>query len=160
MQVQVVEFETSDLPALVAFVEALQDEARRTATDLRRGRDICDAYARLLIQEARQRNGIVLLAKLGSEAIGFACAWVEQDDDLLLQHDARRHAYISDIFVAETARRQGVATRLLKAIEAEMRHRGCRRARVHAKAGNRAALKCYEARGYDRYEIIYSKSLS
>jgi ribosomal protein S18 acetylase RimI-like enzyme len=41
-----------------------------------------------------------------------------------------------------------------------MRERGCRRIRVCSKAANVEALKCYEAAGYQPYEVIFSKALA
>jgi ribosomal protein S18 acetylase RimI-like enzyme len=73
--------------------------------------------------------------------------------------DARRHAYVSDIFVGEAWRRRGVGRTLLTAIEAEMRRRGCRRIRICSKAANLAAVSCHQSAGYRPYEIIYAKAI-
>jgi ribosomal protein S18 acetylase RimI-like enzyme len=93
------------------------------------------------------------------ECLGFACAWIEQDDDPLVRDDARIHAYVSDIFVDQGWRRQGIASLLLDELEAKMRSRGCARIRVCSKAANQLAIACYTARGYRPYEIIYAKRL-
>jgi ribosomal protein S18 acetylase RimI-like enzyme len=44
-------------------------------------------------------------------------------------------------------------------LEANMRSRGCSRIRVCAKAANQLAAACYSARGYQPYEIIFTKRL-
>jgi GNAT superfamily N-acetyltransferase len=106
-----------------------------------------------------QHDGSIAMACHGSEPIGFACAWVDEDDDMLLEERFRRHARVSDIFVAEPWRRRGIARLLLGAIEDEMRRRGCRRMRIIAKAGNRAAMACYEAAGLRSYEVTLWKAI-
>jgi ribosomal protein S18 acetylase RimI-like enzyme len=100
------------------------------------------------------------MARAGAETIGFVCAWIDHDDDPLLREDARQHAYISDIFVAESWRRNGVARALLQAVEDSMRDRGCERMRIRAKATNVVALTCYQAAGFNAYEVVFSKSIA
>jgi len=81
------------------------------------------------------------------------------DGDLCLEEEARRYALVSDIYVIEAARRQGIAHRLLAEFEAAMRQRGCVRLRLCAKATNLGAVACYEAAGYRAYEVILSKRI-
>jgi ribosomal protein S18 acetylase RimI-like enzyme len=91
--------------------------------------------------------------------VGFACAWIAQDDDPLIRDDASIHAYVSDIFVDQNWRRQGIASRLMDELEARMRSRGCSRIRVCSKAANQLAVACYTAHGYRPYEIVFTKRL-
>jgi GNAT superfamily N-acetyltransferase len=106
-----------------------------------------------------QHDGSMVMARHGSEPVGFACAWVDEDDDMLLGERFRRHARVSDMFVAEPWRRRGIARLLLRTIENEMRRRGCRQMRIMAKAGNRAAMACYEAAGLRSYEVTLWKAI-
>ena len=59
-----------------------------------------------------EHNGCMIMARADSGAVGFACAWIAQDDDPLIRDDARTHAYVSDIFVDQSWRRQGIASLL------------------------------------------------
>ena len=95
----------------------------------------------------------------GKEPIGFACAWVDEDHDMLLDERFRRHARVSDVFVVAPWRRRGIGRLLLRAIEDDMRRRGCRQMRIMAKAGNLAAMKCYEAAGLRPYELTLWKAI-
>ena len=157
--VEIDPFRPSDLPWIVSFVEAIQEHERAGVPELKPGSEIGSAYAERLVRTVAARNGVILVARAGTEQLGFTCAWLEHDDDPLLREDARSHAYVSDIFVVEAARRQGVAGRLLAAVEAEMRARGCRRIRINAKAGNTAGLRFYEALGYRPYEVTFTKAI-
>jgi GNAT superfamily N-acetyltransferase len=157
--VEIDSFRPSDLRWIVSFVEAIQEHERAGVPELKPGSEIGSAYAERLVRTIAARNGVILVARAAEEKVGFACAWLEHDDDPLLREDARAHAYVSDIFVVEEWRRRGVAGQLLEAVEAEMRKRGCRRMRINAKAGNAAGLRFYEAVGYRAYEVTFTKSI-
>lgn len=81
------------------------------------------------------------------------------DDDPLLQDAARQHALIGELFVEEAMRRSGIARALLAAGEAAMAARGARRLRIWAKAGNQAAVACYQAFGFAAYEVVLEKPI-
>jgi ribosomal protein S18 acetylase RimI-like enzyme len=154
-------FQPTEFEVIRGFVESIQEYERAKVQELKSGAEIGTDYTETLIDAIadRRRQGIILIAKIDNNAIGFACAWIDEDNDPLLRDDARRHAYVSDIFVADAWRRQGVARLLLQALETAMRQRGCERIRICTKATNLAALSCYEATGYRPYEIILSKPL-
>jgi ribosomal protein S18 acetylase RimI-like enzyme len=158
--VRIEAFQPADFAAIVGFVEAIQEHERIHVPDLKSGWEIGTPYAELLLLSVAERNGCMLIARAETRTIGFACAWVEEDEDLLVCDAARAHAYISDIFVDHDWRRRGVASLLLDAVETAMRERGCSRIRVCSKAANRLAVACYEMRGYRPYEIIFSKQLN
>jgi GNAT superfamily N-acetyltransferase len=152
-------FQPSDFAAVVAFVEAIQDHEREQVPELKPGPEIGKQYAEMLIRAVAERNGCIVMARAHADAVGFACAWIEQDDDPCIRDDARIHAYVSDIFVDQDWRRQGIASLLLDKLEAGMRSRGCSRIRICAKAANQLAVACYTARGYRPYEIVFAKRL-
>jgi ribosomal protein S18 acetylase RimI-like enzyme len=153
------EFQLSDLAALIRFVEAIQEHERTAVPDLKSGSEIGSDYAQTLMRTVAERNGSIRMAKMGGNTVGFGCAWVEEDNDPLLRDDARTYAYVSDIFVEDVWRRQGVALQLLDALEMEMRSRGCQRIRICSKAANHIAVECYKKAGYQPYEIVFGKRL-
>jgi len=152
-------FQPSDFAALVSFVEALQEHEREQVPELKPGPEIGKRYAEMLMRVVAERDGCMIMARAEAGAVGFACAWIDQDDDLLIRDDARLYAYVSDIFVDQNWRRQRIASLLMDELEARMRSRGCSRIRLCAKAANQLAIACYTARGYRPYEIIFSKRL-
>lgn len=157
--IRIERFDPADLPAVTEFVAAIQEHERAVAPDLKPGDEIGPGYAEMLLRAVADRNGLILLAREREGAVGFVCAWIDADDDPLLRDDARAHAYVSDLYVRDEWRRNGVGRMLLHAIEAAMRERGCRRIRICSKAGNLAALQCYAALGYEPYEVILSKTV-
>src|SRR5262249_54566511 len=121
--------------------------------------EIGKQYAEMLTRVAAERDGCIIMARADAGAVGFACAWIEEDDDPLIRDDARIHAYVSDIFVDENWRRQGIASLLMDELEAKMRSCRCPRTQVCSKAANQLAVACYTARGYRPYEIVFAKRL-
>jgi ribosomal protein S18 acetylase RimI-like enzyme len=158
--VQIVPYQPADRNTLIAFVEAIQEHERIDVPGLKPGAHIGASYTELLLRRVRERDGCMLLAQEEGRAIGFACAWVDEDDDPLLEEGVREHAYISDVYVEEASRRMGIASALLLAIEEQMRDRGCQRIRICSKAANAVAVEFYRTSGYIPYEIIFSKELS
>jgi ribosomal protein S18 acetylase RimI-like enzyme len=152
-------FQPSDFAAVVAFVEAIQDHERDQVPELKPGPEIGKQHAEMLMQAVAERNGCIIMARADAGPVGFASAWIAQDDDPLIRDDARVHAYVSDIFVDQNWRRQGIASLLMDEVEAKMRSRGCSRIRICSKAANQLAVSCYATRGYRPYEIVFAKRL-
>jgi ribosomal protein S18 acetylase RimI-like enzyme len=145
-------FRPSELASLIRFVEAIQEHERIDVPDLKSGSEIGSGYAQTMVRTASERNGCIRMARVGTETVGFGCAWIEEDNDPCLRDDARTYAYISDLFVEGAWRRQRVALRLLEALELEMGGRGCSRMRICSKATNHLALACYRKAGYQPYD--------
>jgi ribosomal protein S18 acetylase RimI-like enzyme len=158
-EIQIEPFQSRNTATITAFVDALQNYERELVPELKPGGEISQPYVRLLIRNVADRNGMILVAKAETEIVGFVCAWIEHDPDMLLQEHARQHALISDVFVSAGWRRRGIAHALLRAAENQMRERGCHRIRICSKAANIAAVTCYQHAGYQPYEIIFSKAI-
>jgi GNAT superfamily N-acetyltransferase len=152
-------FHQSDLAIVIHYVEAIQEFERIHVPELKSGREIGRDYASMLIRRVAESNGSILMARAEIVTVGFGCAWVQSDDDMLLRDDARTHAYVSDIFVEDAWRRRGIALQILSALEMEMHSRGCRRIRICSKATNHVSLECYNKAGYRPYETTFTKDL-
>ncbi|MFA6207791.1 MAG: GNAT family N-acetyltransferase [Candidatus Obscuribacterales bacterium] len=170
-------YQTRHLTAIQDFVEIIQDTESSLVEGLKSGSEIKEWYAQSLVDSTESKQGVILVAlaepklvsvskkdsgtdsKPEAELIGFVCAWVEDDDKLVLD-SLRQCAYISDICVSADWRGHGVAAKLLQAIEKVMQALGCQRIRLCAKRGNLAAIKCYEGQGYQTYETILAKQLA
>jgi ribosomal protein S18 acetylase RimI-like enzyme len=120
LMVQIAPYQPMHRDTLIAFVEAIQEHERLDVPSLKPGPHIGASYAELILLRVGERDGCILLAQEEGRAIGFACAWMDEDDDPLLEDGVRAHAYISDIYVEEASRRKGVASSLLVAIAGSM----------------------------------------
>jgi ribosomal protein S18 acetylase RimI-like enzyme len=152
-------YRLADLPLVVTFVAAIQEHESATVPELKPSPEIAAAYTEMIMRNVREKDGVMLMARRATETVGFAAGWAEVDQDPCLEEEARRHAYVSDIYVVEAIRRQRVGHQLLAALEVAMLERGCRRIPICAKATNLGAIACYQSAGYRPYEVVLWKPI-
>lgn len=104
-------------------------------------------YAWWFAKELRNKQALILCAKLSGKVVGYAYARKEPRDwNALL--DA--HAALHDILVDESARRRGVGRQLLEGVLAAMKARGAPRVVLHTAVQNESAHRLFEALGFRR----------
>jgi len=86
-----------------------------------------------------------LAARDGAALIGYVCAWVVFEELRLMT-----------LAVSPERRRAGIASALVRAILAQGRDEGTRRAVLEVRAGNTAAIALYEQHGFRRHAIRHS----
>ena len=131
---------------------------RATASDIEPLADLFDRYrqfqgresdlaqARAFLQARLEHDQSVLfLAEQGQRATGFAQLYPSFSSVSLA-----RVFILNDLFVSADARRQGVASRLLEAVEGFAWTQGAVRLTLSAARGNTSAQALYEARGWQR----------
>lgn len=106
-----------------------------------------------------EQGGCVLVAEAGGQVVGFLIAFIEEDDGHYLKPEARRHGYISDLYVDKALRGQGVAGFLIAAAEERLKSEGISAVQIGVLAANRGALKLYEKQGYETRSIFLEKKL-
>ena len=91
-----------------------------------------------LARLARRNPGLVLVAAAAGRVVGSALgAW-----------DGRR-GWVYHLAVAESHRRQGIATRLVDQVEAGLRDLGCSEVRANVGDDNGGARSFWQSRGYE-----------
>jgi ribosomal-protein-alanine N-acetyltransferase len=78
-----------------------------------------------------------LVARDGRKIVAFACTYVVSDELM-----------INDLAVDASERRRGVGSTILRQLLDGARIRGCRRATLEVRPGNRAARALYEGFGF------------
>jgi GNAT superfamily N-acetyltransferase len=143
--------ERADGPAFLALVRALADFEQLPPPD-------DDAQARLLDdafgpEPSSDPNDQVTrgcdspryelyVATIGGEVIAYAATFMAYSTFL-----ARPSLYLEDLFVAPVARRRGVASAMLRALEVVARERGCGRFEWTVLDWNVDAQKLYQGFG-------------
>ena len=113
-------------------------------------------YARFFGGELSNPSTIILAAELAGNVVGYAYARLEERDwNALL--DA--HGALHDIFVTESARRQGVARRLVEAVRERLREKGAPRVVLHTASKNHAARAFFAALGFRETMIELTSEL-
>jgi ribosomal protein S18 acetylase RimI-like enzyme len=107
-----------------------------------------DVRTRLSHELARRTNALVLLAWLGSEAVGLVIAF-----EGFSTFACRPLINIHDLAVLPKFQCRGVGKALMAAVEAEARYLGCCKITLEVLEHNQHARKLYESFGFDSYQL-------
>jgi GNAT superfamily N-acetyltransferase len=146
---------SDDENMLLAFLTGIQEAERALHPSRRPASEIVSIY----LGNLQQRGADILIAQDGAQAVGFACGRLDNDDDPLLKAEWREHGWISDLYVAEERRAEGVSQLLLGAIAERLRGKGAKRLRICALAANVPAIRAYKAFGFSELEIVFDAPL-
>lgn len=151
-----------DRPALVRFMGALQDFERTLHPDSRLpGAEMAEAHTAYLLEEAETPGGLILIAEdEGSgRAVGMLIAYEIAQEGIYLTPAYDRAGWVSDLFIEEAARGAGALDALLEATQEHFRARGVKRLLLSYLAGNEAAARAYDKRGFAPYETVLAKAI-
>ncbi|WP_255150166.1 GNAT family N-acetyltransferase [Halorarius halobius] len=97
-------------------------------------------------------DAVTYLARREDTPIGYVAADVETPPPIVEQ---LHQCHISELYVIEDARRQGVAAELLSTVEEWGRDCDCQQLTLQVAAENHAAIELYETAGYSikRHEM-------
>ena len=70
------------------------------------------------------------------------------------------HAEITELFVEEQHRRQGIASALMRYAEEIAQSRSAKEIVLHTSEDNQAARKFYAAMGYEEWELVLGRELT
>ncbi len=149
-----------DRAALIDALIGLQEFERSLHDSRRAGAEIAEPYFDRLLQRLTESSGMIFVAELDGEVIGFVACRVNHDDFLIQTPDANTHGYISDLEVNPHYRGNGVAAFLLEAAERYLSNCGVARIRVDTLANNESALKAYQKFGFKHFEVALEKRVS
>jgi len=93
-----------------------------------------------------------IVAELAGQVVGFASLRLVN----YLGEDSP-YAEISELFVSEPYRRQGIARALMTELEAQARAAGARSMAVLTAANNDLAMALYQAMGFQKFSIALQK---
>ena len=96
-------------------------------------------------KELSNKKALIYCATLDRKIVGYAYARLEPRDwnSLLDAHGA-----LHDVLVAQSARRRGIAKKLLERVLTELRERGAPRVVLHTSVRNPAAQKLFASVGF------------
>lgn len=100
----------------------------------------------------------MLIAERPGEAVGYLWFDVQERPPTPFTR-ARRRLYIQHVAVSEAARRSGVGTALIEAVEAEARARGITRLALDAWSRNTEAQIFIRTRGFQPFNVVLGRDL-
>lgn len=127
----------ADLPQVAALAGALLrlhhtwDEGRFLAVD-----DPEAGYERFFRSQLADRETVLLVAERDARVVGYVYARLQGRDWNMLLDTA---GHLHDVFVAETARREGLAEKLCRGAMEALKERGAVRFVAHVWVGNAAS---------------------
>jgi GNAT superfamily N-acetyltransferase len=147
-------------PRLLEFIMGSQAFEHAIEPDRRLDARVADDYYAELVPRALKRNGRILVADAAREGlVGWAVVH-EQENEVFVVEDERLYGYVSELFVAETARGIGVGRALLAACDDWGRERKLKLMMIGVLAGNRRAAEIYAQAGFAPYALQLRKYLA
>ncbi|MEG4793532.1 GNAT family N-acetyltransferase [Microcoleus sp. LAD1_D1] len=113
-----------------------------------------DAARQFIQMRFQQGDSTILIALDELRSVGFTQLYPS-----FSSFSMKRLWILNDLFVEETARRQGVGTQLMQAAETFARQTGAVRIALCTQMTNQSAQSLYESRGYVKDEVFYHYSL-
>jgi ribosomal protein S18 acetylase RimI-like enzyme len=147
----------TDRPHFLAFIMDLQRFESAFEPNRRLNSPVAKEYLALLEKDVAE-GGKIFVAEQDGAPVGWSIV-LEQDDDIYVVAEERRHAYISELFVAEAVRGLGVGRALIAACEDWARTRKLNVVQIGVLPGNVRAKATYERAGYSHYALQLRKYL-
>jgi GNAT superfamily N-acetyltransferase len=148
----------ADRDAVVDLIQALNAFEAAITDDRLVSRAAAAAYHKALLERIAKQNGRMVVADAAGRVVG-ALGLVVQDDHAFIRDEVRRHAYVTDLVVAEGWRGQGIGRLLLAEAERLARAQGLKRLVIGVLAGNGGAERLYEDVGFRPYASALVKPL-
>jgi len=148
----------ADEPAILSFINGLQDFEASFEPDRRRDPDFAVEHWRDLQHRCAEKHGVMLIAEDAGKAVGWAFAHDEKAE-LFVVEPERRHGFLAELYLMPQARGKGLGRALIQGCEAWARDRGHILLTVGVLAKNPSAIRAYEGAGYAPYGITMRRYL-
>ena len=158
-EVQITLYADQDRQSVIDGISDLQEVERALANTRRPGPEIADPYFEQLKKEVAEKSGAIFVAHIKQKVVGFVACFVEHDDNVAETPESTTFGYISDAWVSEEFRGQGIFKSLNAKAEEYLLQQNMVLARITVLAKNEPALRAYERTGYESEEISLVKKL-
>jgi ribosomal protein S18 acetylase RimI-like enzyme len=116
-----------------------------------------EGYRDWLAREIGRRGAVILVAEEEIEIVGYAYGTLEARNWSELLDACGK---LNDVYVKSSARRRGIARRLIDAMLIELKALGAPRVVLSSADGNRAAQQLFTSVGFRRTMIEMTRELS
>lgn len=157
------QYKASDLNILEEFMNNLQDYTVKVDQLKRnkRAENYGEYFAQETIKEVEENNGIIYIAEYGEKAVGFIAGILHDQtkENKLSVTDLRKEGRITELYVEESKRGQGVGKMLMEKLENYFKEKECGVVRVEVFEPNKLAYEFYKKVGYKDRVIDMMKEL-
>lgn len=153
-------YEDSDKSQLLRGIVDLQEYERAIVPLTRRpGEDIDEEYFSYLMKTFNEQHGALFVAMQDGLLMGYIACRVEREESISKTSVSNIHGYISDAWVDEKFRNQGIFKQLnKKAEEYLLQFPEVEIIRLFVLADNDVAVEAYKKTGYEPEEILLMKT--
>ena len=99
------------------------------------------------------KNNLLLISVIDNEIVGYAFAKKISSDEII------KSVLIDGIYVIESARNKGIATKLIERIQKWCKEKEIDEIKIKVVIANKSAYNLYKKLGFDDYSIELTKSL-
>jgi ribosomal protein S18 acetylase RimI-like enzyme len=121
---------------------------------------ISENYLRHVISMQEECDGVCLMAYVDGLPAGFIFGYLEEADDSRIETYTGDTLYVSDGYVRETYRRQGIYRRLNEELEKIFIARGVRRIVRYTLTNNHRMQQFLDSLQYKPVRLVYEKWLN
>lgn len=146
-----------DRPAIVQANADMQEFERRLHDSRRPGPDVAAGCYDELLRVIGENDGVLVVAEIDGAFVGYGSGCIERYNSVAETDDSNVYGLVRDVYVVPTHRGQGIATRLIQAVEDHLRRRGISRLRINMLYANESARNAYRKAGFAPYEIMMEK---
>ncbi|MGF9697884.1 MULTISPECIES: GNAT family N-acetyltransferase [Paenibacillus] len=98
---------------------------------------------------------VIVVAVMEEKVVGFACGQIYKSFCY-----AEHQAEITEMYIQESARRNGLATMMIEQLEETFKNSGVKHIKILTGIKNTNAIKTYEKAGYNQEEeLVFDKDL-
>lgn len=145
------------IPVADELMQLLHDSERGMNPHTAQWENIRDHYLQHVITCQEACEGLFLIAKNGDEVIGFIFGYIDEPDESDFEGGEGDDLYISEGFVKEAYRRQGVYAALNAALEAHYKDYNIRRIYRYTLCNNEKMQQWLATQGYQPVRMVYEK---
>lgn len=153
----------ADLQTLVSLWKQLSRhhvgfgaDSRALRPHLSRRQDAARNFAKWVQQYIGSRSGVVYFAEVDGRPVGYSLIFIKQN---LAISKVNRVGYISDLFVKEGFRGQGIGSKLTNEALKWFRGKGIRHVSLHVLEKNRRPQSIYRKWGFFPFLVEMRKNL-
>lgn len=159
---KIVEYKKIYIEQIIRLCEEFQDYLVRLdpLKRLRRLPGYGEMYFKKMLRDVKKNKGIFYVAVEDGVVAGFVIAELEKmEDGSSLWIVPTKPGKITELFVNERYRGQGIGTKLIKKAEEFLKNSGCDVVKLEVFVPNVNAQKLYEKLGYEPRDIVNIKKL-
>ncbi len=120
-----------------------------------------EKYLRKTIKAVETQNGLFLTAKIDNKIIGLGTALVDKlSNDELMELVTHTQGRITELYIDERYRGQGIGSKIIKMLEKHLIDVGCDTIHIEVFAPNYLAHKLYKKLNYEDRNIDMTKVIT